>query len=53
MCRDPGLVIAALMFSGWRNSEKPWQRILVWIAGIWGGISLLFYFLLIVSGSFE
>ena len=43
LCGGLGLVIAAIVFLGWRNSTKQWQRIFSWIAGIWAGVSIIVY----------
>jgi hypothetical protein len=43
VCGGLGLVIAAALFFGWRRSEAKWKRIIAWIAGVWGGISIAFY----------
>ena len=49
MCGGLGLVIAAVLFFGWRNSDKQWQKVLAWIAGIWGGLSLVGYLLILAN----
>lgn len=38
-----GTVNCRCALLGWRKSNQQWKRVLAWIAGIWGGVSILFY----------
>jgi hypothetical protein len=46
-----GLVIAAIVFFVWRKSTKQWQRVVAWIAAIWGIISIFIIILAIIAAS--
>lgn len=43
LCGGLGIVIAGILFFGWRKSHVRWKRVVAWIAGVWGGISIAFY----------
>lgn len=49
MCGGLGFVIGLIVFFGWRNSEKQWQKVIAYICGIWMAVSALFYFAMAVS----
>ena len=53
MCGGVGLVIAAIMFFGWRNSTKQRQRVIAWIAGIWAAVSIVFYIFIFLSAYWQ
>ena len=47
-----GLIIAALLLFGWRRDAIHWKRIIAWIAGIWAGVSILFYIFVFLTANY-
>jgi predicted membrane-bound mannosyltransferase len=51
MCGGIGFVIGLIIFFGWKNSEKDWQRGFAWFCAFWMAVSVLGYCVILTSYS--
>lgn len=50
MCGGLGFVIGLIVYFGWRNSERRWQRTIATICAVWMLLSLLGYCAIFAGG---